>query len=423
MSRGSVQMAGGLLLVGAAGYYLLAVSGQGLSAEGATAVASVYLLANIIGPGLSTAMEQETCRAVSHALARGCDPAPVIRRMTRLCAGMMGAATAVLLALSPILVPGALDGQWGLFAALALSVFSFGSVHLVRGILGGYQLFGGYAVTLAVEGFSRLLPLFVLHLTGVAHTVLFGLIFAAGSGFGALAGLPWLRRAVAPSAAGETPPRLGRSFGILLGSSFLMQTLANLAPVLAAARLTSAPEIAAVLASGFVLARIPLFLFLPVQATLLPRLVHAVTHNETATARRLVTLVLAGVGAVGAVGILATWAAGDWVLSTFFGARISLAGWALPALAAGTVLMMVMQVLQPTLLALHKHAGLLPAWALGTVVMVGTVSLPLPPLSAVVIGQLAGSAAAVACAAWQVTLAGRKRRVVAAAPLAEPARA
>lgn len=382
----------GLGLVGVAGYYLLALSGRTLPPADASAVAVLYLLANIIGPGLASALEQETSRAVSQELARGGSPDRAVRKMVRLGATVMAVACVLILLLGPILVRHILNGRWSLLLALLGSVVTFGSLYLVRGVLSGRQLFGGYAVTLVTEGLARLVPLGLLTVVHVASPGLYGLVFVAAGGFAALAGLPWLRQTAGAGRVGSSaePSGLERSFGLLLASSLLMQAMANLAPVVASSRLHGDAALAAVLASGFVVARVPVFLFAPVQAMLLPRLVRSAAIGDVADVRRQVARVLGAVGCVGLLGVAAMWVSGRWVLENLFGGKAVLPLWVLPVLGIGTLLTMTIQVLQPALLASTQHARLLYAWAAGTICLIVIVVLPVTPVSAAVWGQLVG---------------------------------
>lgn len=391
-------MLAGLVLVGAAGYYLLAVAGRTLPAEAAAAVSAVYLLANTAGLGLAMAVEQETSRSVSHALAAGHSPWPAIRAMTRHAALIVAAVAVVLLASAPWLVPGVLNGRWGLLVALLLSVVTFVSMYLVRGILGGHQDFGGYAVVLVTEGITRLIPLVLLDVLHVREPVVYGLVFAGGGLFGTLVALPWLRRLDRAPAIPGPAAALGRSFGLLLSSAMLAQVMANIAPVIAIGRLPADAAVGAALAAAFVLARIPLFVFSPVQTILLPRLVTAVAKGDTAGVRRALARALGAVGALGVAGIAGSALLGPWILETFFGVKTPLPGWMLPVLAAGTVLMMGMQVLQPALLAAGKQVLLLGSWLAGCICMLATALLIPQAAEAAVIAQLLGSAVVVVVA-------------------------
>jgi hypothetical protein len=94
-------MGGGLLVVGAPGYGFLALSGHTLSTADAAAVASLYLLINIIGPGVFTALEQETSRTISAQLAGAGYTAVLRRRAVTAGAGLLVVVVLALFAASP----------------------------------------------------------------------------------------------------------------------------------------------------------------------------------------------------------------------------------------------------------------------------------------------------------------------------------
>src|SRR5688500_10159765 len=115
-------MAGGLALGGAAGSGFVALAGQTLDPEHAAALASLYLMVNSIGPGVFSALEQETSRSISAEAAAGRDTGVVTRHAWLLAAALLAGLLVVLLAISPILTDQAFAGQWGLFVAVLLSV-------------------------------------------------------------------------------------------------------------------------------------------------------------------------------------------------------------------------------------------------------------------------------------------------------------
>ena len=100
----AVLMGGGLVVLGAAGYLFVAIAGHTLPPADATAVSGVYFLINIIGPGLFTALEQETSRATSRPLSAVLPLRHVVRNAALLAAGLLAVALVVLGALSPVLV-------------------------------------------------------------------------------------------------------------------------------------------------------------------------------------------------------------------------------------------------------------------------------------------------------------------------------
>lgn len=389
-------MAGGLLVTGLAGYGFVALSGHTLPARDAAAVAALYLLINLVGPGVFAALEQETNRSIGAELAAGGTVDAVRRRAALVGGGLLVLVLAVLGGLAPVLVPTTLGGNTGLFFALLLGTVTSGVVYLARGLLAGTSRFAGYAATLAGEGAARLLPCILLAVLGGANAVVYGVFFAAGSLFGVVASWPWLRRMDAPGAGSERPSatttaEMGRKLLLLVGSTTLLQLLGNLAPIVVAGRLTTNAALAAAFTSAFVLARLPLTAFAPVQALMLPPLTAAAARGDLPAVRRLLLRIVAAAVAVGLLGTLAAGAIGPWAVRILFGAKVDLGGAMLAALGASTMLLMLGLILQPGLVALGRHRIVAGSWALGAIVLVGLVFLPGDPLRAAIIGQLIGS--------------------------------
>jgi O-antigen/teichoic acid export membrane protein len=429
-------MGGGLLVVGIAGYGFIALTGRTLSTADVAAVSSLYLMINIIGPGVFVALEQETSRSVSSTLAKGGHAAPVARRAAVLGGLMLAGVLVVLAAISPVLVNRALGHQWSLFAAVLLGTATSALVYLARGVLGGTRRFAGYSATLAFEGAARILPCVVLAASGTADAAAYALLFASGSAIGALAGTPWLRgldranptgpagiddelAGVDPTApGGGTLGRMASATLVLAGSTLLSQLVANLAPIVVGSRLAHDTATAAAFTSAFILVRIPFFLFAPVQAMLLPSLTAAATTGKLSVFRRTLRLILTAIAAVGIPGAIASLLIGPLAVQVLFGAHVRLSGPVLGLLGIGTIALMVAQVLQPALVALGGHRAVTTSWLLGSVVLTGLLFLPGDPVHAAVIAQLAGSAVVVAGMARAVAtdLRGRSAPVSESVP-------
>jgi len=405
----AVSMAVGTVAVGAAGYGFVSLTGHVLAPVDAAALASVYLLINIIGPGLFFALEQETSRATSVRLAVYGTLGPVVRNGLLLAGGVLAVVLAALFALSGPLTERVLAGQTGLFLAVVLSVVTSAMVYLTRGLLGGLRRFPSYAATLTVEGLARLLPCVALTVFGGATGLAYALVFAAGSAVGALAGLPGVRRgapdpATAPdpttpdlSAPAEVPASvslgaMARGLGLLLGGTLLMQAVANLAPIVVTARLgTAGAATAAAFAAAFVLVRVPLFLFAPVQAMLLPDLTRAAAAGDFAAVRARVRTIVLAVLAIGLPSAALAALVGPQAARLLFGAKIDLSGSMVGLLGLGTVALMIAQALQPGLVAIGRHRHVTIAWGLSTVTLVAMLVLPGSPVAIAAFGQVVAS--------------------------------
>ncbi|GAA1872601.1 hypothetical protein GCM10009836_61910 [Pseudonocardia ailaonensis] len=389
----AAHLGAGLAVLGAAGYVFVAVVGHVLHAPSQagslSALISLYLLINIAGPGIFAALEQATSRAVSAAIARGEPVAPIARRTAVLASWSFVALAVVVLAAWPLVLARVLDDQVGLLAALLVAVAGSGAVYWIRGLLGGQQRFKVYARTLYVEGAVRLLPCLLLMVFAVASPTAYGLAFAIGSAVAALVVVPvlGLRRDGSSEAPTE---RIGRSFAYLLGAIALSQLLANVGPVVVSYRLPEDLVRAGVFGTTFVLARIPLFLFAPVQAVLLPHVTRAATLGRHAELVRRLRQAVALVAVLGVLGALACMLVGPWAAQVLFNTAARPSAGILGLLGAATLVMMVALVVQPTLIALNRQRWVTGAWAAGTVVFLLLLAVPGDPITAAVIAQLAG---------------------------------
>jgi O-antigen/teichoic acid export membrane protein len=418
---GVAPVGGGLLLLGISAYVVLGAAGHTLAPRDYAAVASLYLLVAITSPGVFTALEQETNREVSSRRALGVGTGAVGRAGLVVGAGYAGVVAAALFAGAPLLVPRVLGGSWGLLAAAIVATVGAAGVYLLRGLFAGEQRFGWYAVSLGLEGTVRLVPCVVLGLVGASDPLAYGWAFALGTGVAALLCLPGRARTrlrprrtstgPARTAAADPPVdlwRMARATGLLTLASGLTYVVANTAPLVLTARLPDAPEIAASYVSLFVLARIPVFLFGPVQAFLLPTLTAGAERADLAHVRSRLRLALLAVVAVGVPGAALTAALGPWAVRTFLGAPLDLPHAAAGLLGAGTVAMLAAQVLQPALVALRVHRTATVAWIAGTAVFGAVLVAPVDPVTAAVTAQVAGPATV--CLVMAVTIVTRLTR-------------
>ena len=450
----AAPVGGGLVLVGAAAYAVMALAGHTLTPRDYAAAASMFLLTAILGPGVFAAVEQQTNHEVSARLAVGAPLRSVVWAAGAVCAVMTGLMVALVLALGPLLVPRAFAGHTALLGATVLAVVGAAGAYLLRGIVAGQRRFGWYGISLAAEGLGRLVPCAVLAAVGAATAERFGWAFALGCAVAAAVSLPTVAGRIRPrpSASSATAPdtaarhpdaaapdtagpggtapgtavlpgtalgaagvrRLAAAIGFLACASSLTLLVTNLAPVVLTSRLGSGPgeaELAASFVSLFLLARIPLFLFAPVQAFLLPALSAAAQRGDLAAVRSRVRLALLAVAAVGLPGVLAATLLGPWASHVLFHAPIELSRPVAGLLGVSTVAMMAAGILQPALVALRRNRAATAAWIVSSALFVGLLFTPasiMSPLAATVTAQLVTPA--LVCALMLTTLRRELRR-------------
>jgi hypothetical protein len=421
-------MAAGMLVFAAAGYAFVVLAGRVLPKDQATLATSVYFLVNVVGPGVFFALEQVASRTTAAALVTGGELGAVARRAYRTGLRLLAAELLGLAALSPLLGAKTLHGDWPLYGVvLAMPVISL-HLHLGRGRLAGMRRFGSYAATLATEGGGRVVLCLAAALAGADSAWLFGLAYVLPSALAAGLGLLVAHRAAqqhpasvahaalpppdvaaavtAPPGAdavrgapvSATPgraaagslPDLGRGMAALALASLFCQLLPNIAPLAVNSRLPASSATALAFSQAAVVARIPLLLFLPIQAMILPGLSAAAARGDLGAVRAKARQVLAATSGIGVVGAVVFVLLGSWALRTFFGTVVPVERTILLMLGLSTVVLMVASTLQPALVAVGGDSAVMAGWVGGSVVTGTLALLPFAPVTVAGVGQMMG---------------------------------
>ena len=143
--------------------------------------------------------------------------------------------------------------------------------------------------------------------------------------------------------------------------------------------------------NGLQTARIPLFLFQAILASLLPKLSREAETGRldafTGGLRRLVIAILA----LGVVAVLGAAVLGQTVIRIVFGHESALTRWDLAVLAAAYILIMAAICVDQGLVALHAHSRMAIGWFLALLVFVGVTALGTELFQRVEIGLLSSS--------------------------------
>lgn len=389
----AVHLVLGLGAIGIAGYAFVAIVGYAFVvppfAAEVSALTSLYLLINIVGPGLFAALEPETSRAVSAGIALDQSIRVVIRRSGIIALWILAVLVIVLVVLWPLVLSTVLADRLPLLGALVLAGAGAGAVYWVRGVLSGQRRFGRYAVTLYLEGGSRLLLCLALLALAVSDATAYGIVFAMGAGIAAIAVMPAIRAAPDGPDQGQSVG-MARSVMFLTTATLLSQSMANLAPVVVSYRMPDDLVTAGVFGMSFVLTRLPLMLFAPIQAVLVPQLSQAAVNGRFDEVRRrmrhvLLAVTFVGVGSAAVAGLV-----GPWAVQVLFNAPAAPSGWIFAALGLSTMLVMTALVLQPALLALRCQRTVMIGWVTGTGVFLALLFAPVTPIDAAIVAQIAG---------------------------------
>jgi O-antigen/teichoic acid export membrane protein len=413
LPTGTAAVGAGLIVAGVSAYGFLFVAHKAISETEYSPLGTLWSLVFLVGPGLFLPLEQEISRALAERRARHQGGLPVVRRAATIGVGLGLGVLVLLIATARWSTDRLFDGQILLLLGLALGLAGALAGHLTRGCLSGTGQFKGYGTYLGADGFIRVLGAVLCLLVGVNTAGPFGVAIG-------VAGL-----LAVPVALGVQRPELGEgpeaafrevssALGYLLMASLFAFALMNIGPVLVKLMADeSQAEAAGRFVNGVVVARIPLFLFQAVQASLLPKLSTLAHSGQLVDFRRglkRLLVVVAGLAVAGTVGGLVL---GPFVVEIMF-PDADLSGRTMGLLAAGAGLYMLALACAQAVIALGGHRDQALGWAAGfgalmvTVLLVTTDDLFLR----VEVGLLAGSAVAFVAMACLLV-----RRLAASGPL------
>jgi O-antigen/teichoic acid export membrane protein len=294
--------------------------------------------------------------------------APVLRTAAVLAGGLLALPLVVLgLAAGPV-AERLFDGDRMMVLALCGAFTGLAAGYLTRGVLSGLGRFGWYGTQLAVDGGLRIALAAGLGLAGVRSPLAYALVLTAAPLVSVLVTLPGVLRDLGRGAP-ATLRALCRGIGLLLASSLLSQVVVNIGVINLKLLSPGASALTAALLSALVLARVPLFVFASLQASLLPALTRALTAGDVEGYRRLLVRALGVVCLLGIGGGVPAVLLGPALVPLLFGGQRVLGhgdfGW----LAAGTLAYMAAMVVGQAVLARGRHGVQALGWLFGTVVL------------------------------------------------------
>ena len=390
LPEGTVAVGGGLVVNGLAAYTFIALASRDLGAEAYTPVGLLWALSFLLGPGFFQPLEQETARVIAGRSANGLRS--VVRPAAILGGSLALALAVVAVVAAPWIVDSLFAGHGILFVALLLVLVGLGTGHLVRGVLAGLGRFGGYARYFIGDGIGRLLLVGIGSLVLTDDVAVYGLavggapflgVAAALTGrrSGATAGGPEVSQsATATATATATAPvpdavvsgrraelaALAPAMGFLLVASVSTAIVLNVSPL--AVELLAGPDQgdeAGRFLNALLVARVPLFFFQAVQASLLPKLSSLAADGRLVEFRHVLARLLALVGALGAAAIVACALVGHLVVEMAFGAGFAVGRRDMVLLAASSAVLMIVLALAQALIAQRCQGRMALAWFAG----------------------------------------------------------
>jgi O-antigen/teichoic acid export membrane protein len=374
VTSGTGAVSAGLVVAAVTSYGFFAIGARAIGVDAYAALSTLYVITLIIGPGVFFPIEQEVTRAVSVRRVARVSGGPMVRRAALVSAVSVGVLLLATGAGAVPLVDHLFGGDPLLLVGLLVALVAYGAQFLVRGICAGTHAFAAYGVILAVDGGARLVLCAAFALIGVTRVGWYGLILGIAP---MVAVVPVARRFRMMNEPG--PPaawsELTRALGSLMVGQLLAQLLLNAGPIIVTVLADeSQKKQASRLLAALVIARIPLYLFQAVQATLLPRLTAMVAQDRRRHMVGAVLKVCAGLAVVGAMAAVVSAAVGPWSIGLVFGADFRLGRADVGLLAAAVVAYILALVLTQALIAQSFQVGVLLGWAAG-VATLGVVTV------------------------------------------------
>jgi O-antigen/teichoic acid export membrane protein len=394
LPTGTAAVGVGLIVAGMSAYGFLFVADKALSKAQYSPLGVLWSLVFLAGPGLFLPLEQEISRALAERRARGRGGLPVVRRAATIGVGLGLGVLIVLIATARWSTDNLFNGQVLLLVGLTLGLAGAMCGHLTRGCLSGTGQFKGYGTYLGADGFIRVLAAVVLLVVGVNTAGPFGIAI----GMAGLLAVP-VALAVQRPLLDEGPEaafsEVSSALGLLLVASISAFAIMNIGPVLVHMLAdASQDEAAGRFVNGVVIARIPLFLFQAVQASLLPKLSALAHSGHLGDFRSGLKRLLVAVAGLAAVGTLVGGLLGPFVVEIMFSGA-DLGARTMGLLAAGAGIYMLAMACAQALIALGGHRDQAIGWVIGlTTVLVTVMFVSNDLFLRVELGLLAGSAAA-----------------------------
>jgi len=373
LPEGTIAVGIGLLVAGISSYAFFKIGQEALGKEDFKPIVALWFATFALAPGFFLPLEQEMGRALAHRRALSLGGTPVVRRIVPLGVAITMAVSGTVAALGPLATREFFEGYGLVTVALIIAFISYAPAHLARGICSGEGRFSAYGMVIGADGFVRIVGCVVLWQLDVHDVGAYAMLVAVAPLTGVLivGSRGQLRTSHGPPAQWS---EVTSNLGWLLVGSIMGAGLVNAGPiaidVLAA---DSQRDEVTRFGNGVLLARIPLFLFQAVQASLLPRLARLAAAGDLAEFRggfrRLMFVVLS----VGAIGVGGSFAIGPDVLDLLYDGGLDRR--TLTMLAIGSAIYMVALATAQAVIALHGHAWVAVGWLAGMIAFLVTTWL------------------------------------------------
>ena len=334
----------------------LAVVARNLSPAQYGHFGAFWSIALVVGFGAFLPVEQELARL---------GPGRVLGAAARVALGLAGVEMILVLAASPFLLD-SMGGSPGSVAAVAVLCLVSAGQFVVRGALVGQQRMALYGGLLVLDTALRVVFALAVGWAFVTDSAGFAWTLVAAIAVAHLPVLVSLARRTRTEDSVRVPVRdFARAVIPLLVGSLCAQLLLNGVPVLVAAVATEAErDTAGLFLAAFLLARVPLFVAVPLQTTLLPTLTGLFESGRRVLVRALVRLA-GGLLLVGLAGVAVALTFGPWLVRLVFGPEYDIAGTDLMLITLGVTAHLGLIIITQALVAGALHSAVAWSWSAG----------------------------------------------------------
>ena len=394
--KGLGSVGSGVIGAGVLTYLFLSLAGRVLGPEGFTPVSTLWSFVFIVGPGLFLPLQQELGRVLAAQREHeGGGGGTAVRRTARLTAVVALVIVVLTVAAGPWITDTLFSGSWAMLWCFEGAIVAYAAAYLIRGVLSGRGEFGEFGQMVVLEAVTRLVVGGVLTLAGVRSAAGFGAAIAVAPLLSSVLITRFGRRLRMPAGDDVTWAEISRALGWLTIGSVFAQFVANAGPL--AVQILQGPgqkAEAGRFLSALLIARVTLYLFQAVQATIVPNLAELATQGQDDAMRnaiRRITLVCGVLVVVSGVGALLL---GPWVVHLLFGDGFEIGARTMCSLAASSSVYVLAAALNGASIAggLHRLSGL--TWVFGGLAFMIGILLSHDLFQRVEIGYAAGSVTA-----------------------------
>ncbi|MGI8701917.1 MAG: lipopolysaccharide biosynthesis protein [Nocardioidaceae bacterium] len=322
-----------------------------------------------------------------------------------------------MLGLIPWLMPTLADEQMitALLVLCAVCVAQF----LVRGTLIGTRRMAQHGLILLLDAVLRLSLAAILVTTATRVTAGdFALALVCAIALAHLPVLVWARRAALrvsgrAEALPISPAGMARRVGHLITGSISSQILLNAPPIVVAAVASSGEaDVVGRFAATFTLARLLLFIAVPLQSALVPGFTRLANAGDRRARRMLTARIGFGASALALLTGVLSWWVGPWAIDVVFGPRYGLGSRDVAFMVAGAALYLGLLVAAQALVGagLHRLVGV--TWTMALAVAIALFIVVPNLVLRVELGFAIGSAVGLVLALiflWRATSARTQR--------------